>query len=411
MKLLKRISSKLLYYENWRISGDPYILGCVLFWTFVSILSVYSATGTLAFKKMHGNTEHYLYSHGLKFIFGLGAMYIFHRFDYRWFRKVNGLLYIFSIAFLILGQVIGSSLNEAKRWVSIFGVTVQPADFAKLALLIFLSAMLARHQNQAESKGSWPFTIKFLIFSLIPVGLIGLSDISTAMMVLMTVGVMMIVGRVPLMKPFLICCVVIPMAVTIVYAFGSRGNTAISRVEKYWEAVHDPTQASFQSKMGYVAIGNGGVTGLGPGNSEQKNFLPHPYSDFIFAIIIEEYGLFGAFLVIAVYLLFLWRCFAQITYTQQPFGGLLSAGIGFSIVFQAFLNMGVTVGLLPVTGLPLPMISMGGSSLLFIGASIGIVLGVSRSAETPDFEVEEGDTEEQKTAPVRMGSKKFSMRT
>jgi cell division protein FtsW len=162
---------------------------------------------------------------------------------------------------------------------------------------------------------------------------------------------------------------------TIALTIGQRMQTAISRIENFM----DPTQTVFQLEQSYIAIATGGVVGKGPGNSDQRNFLPHPYSDFIYAIIIEEYGMIGGAMVLFLYLAFLYRGMVAVTNSSGAFGGLLSAGISFSLVIQAMVNMGVAVGLGPITGLPLPLLSMGGTSLIFTGISIGIILSVSRS--------------------------------
>jgi cell division protein FtsW len=158
---------------------------------------------------------------------------------------------------------------------------------------------------------------------------------------------------------------------------GQRGETFFSRIESFL----DKTEVPFQAQQSYIAVSTGGVMGKGPGKSDQKNFLPHPYSDFIFAIIVEEYGMLGGFAVLMLYLVLLYRGMLTAQRIQGTFAGLLSAGLSFSVVMQALVHMGVVVGLFPITGLPLPMLSMGGTSLLFTGIAIGILLAVSRGKD------------------------------
>jgi len=164
------------------------------------------------------------------------------------------------------------------------------------------------------------------------------------------------------------------VAITFAIYVGQRWDTVVSRVKKFM----DPTEIPFQAEQGYIAIATGGVVGKGPGQSEQRNFLPHPYSDFVYAIIIEEYGFIGGCFTIFLYLALLYRGMRTVAKSDRAFGGLLSAGLAFSLVVQAMVNMGVAVGLGPITGLPLPLLSMGGTSLLFTGIALGIIISVSR---------------------------------
>ncbi|EMR03544.1 Cell division protein FtsW [Cesiribacter andamanensis AMV16] len=212
-------------------------------------------------------------------------------------------------------------------------------------------------------------------------GLIALSNFSTAVLLLVTCLLLMFVGRVPLKYIFLLVFVGVLLGGTAL-ALGQRLGTVISRVEDYM----DPDQLSYQAEQSFIAVSTGGIAGKGPGNSERKNLLPHPYSDFIYAIIIEEYGLFGGITVLFLYLALLYRGMRLVSQSERAFGGLLSAGLAFALVLQAFVNMGVSVGLLPVTGQPLPMISMGGTSLLFNGLALGIILSVSRGRSEAQIE-------------------------
>jgi cell division protein FtsW len=198
--------------------------------------------------------------------------------------------------------------------------------------------------------------------------------------------ILLFIGRVP-MKYLVMLTFVGLIAGSVAFSFGQRRETAISRLQDFI----NPEEIPFQAKQSYIAIASGGISGRGPGNSVRRNQLPHSYSDFIFAIIVEEYGVIGAGTVILLYLGLLYRGLLTATKSERAFGGLLSAGLSLALVLQAMVNIGVAVGLLPITGLPLPLVSMGGTSLLFTGLSLGIILSVSRG-EIDEFSTQKTNT-------------------
>ena len=205
-----------------------------------------------------------------------------------------------------------------------------------------------------------------------------MTNFSTAILLFLTCMLVLFIGRVPV--KYLALLVVICMSFgSVAFMIGQRGGTAISRVENF---LND--DVPYQAQQAYIAIASGGVIGKGPGQSDQRNFLPHPYSDFIYAIILEEYGLVGGITILFLYLALLYRGMKAAEDNDRAYGGLLSAGLSFALVIQALVNMGVAVGLGPVTGLTLPFISMGGTSQLFAGLALGIILSVSRG-ETTSF--------------------------
>jgi cell division protein FtsW len=274
---------------------------------------------------------------------------------------------------LILAFAVGSKLNDANRWITIpiINQSFQPSDFAKLSLIAYLASMLARNQNNIEDwKKSF---VPVLIYSGIICGLIALANLSTALILFSTCMLLMFIGRVP-MKYLLMLVLAGAIVGTAALSFGQRGRTSINRIKAFISEEHIP----FQAEQSYIAIWNGGLMGKGPGNSDQKNFLPHSYSDFIYSIIVEEYGLIGGLFILFLYLALLYRGMKVAANSDRAFGGLLSAGLSFSLVIQAMINMGVAVGVGPITGQPLPLLSMGGTSLLFTGLSLGIILSVSR---------------------------------
>jgi cell division protein FtsW len=247
----------------------------------------------------------------------------------------------------------------------------QPSDLAKFALITSLASMLAKRQQNIDDFKDTLLPVLLWVGTICCA--IALTNLSTALMLFATCMLLMFIGRVP-MKYLMMLVVVGLLGLTVALAVGQRLGTAISRVK----AFAHPTEIPFQAEQSYIAIATGGVLGKGPGNSTQKNVLPHPYSDFIYAIIIEEYGIVGGVVVLLLYLVILYRGMITVANSEKAFGGLLSAGLSFSLVIQSMINMGVAVGLGPITGLPLPMLSMGGTSLLFTGVSLGIILSVSR---------------------------------
>lgn len=355
------------------LKGDPVIWVIVVALSVLSILVVYSATGTLAYKNLDGNTEHYLLRHSFLVVLSLVAMWAAHLVDYRYYAKISRLALIIAVPLLIFSWQFGTSLNEASRWITIpvINKTFQPSDLAKLALITQLASMLARRQqNIKDFKES---LVPILLWCGLICGLIAMTDLSTAGLLLLTCMILLFIGRVP-MKYLVMLTFVGIIAGAIAFSFGQRRETAINRIQDFV----NPEEIPFQAKQSYIAIATGGISGKGPGNSVRRNFLPHSYSDFIFAIIVEEYGIIGASIVILLYLGLLYRGLLTATKSERAFGGLLSAGLSLALALQAMVNIGVAVGLLPITGLPLPLVSMGGTSLLFTGLSLGIILSVSR---------------------------------
>jgi len=355
------------------LKGDPVIWVIVFLLSLISVLVVYSATGTLAYKYHYGNTEHYLLRHSMLMGVSLFAMWGAHKIDYRYYSKLSQLALWVSVPLLLFSWKFGTNINEASRWITIpfINKTFQPSDLAQLALIAHLAGMLARRQQNIDDiKES---LIPILLWSGVICGLIAMTNISTAALLFFTCMVVMFIGRVPI-KYLVMLVLVGVLAGGVAFTLGERGETARSRIHDFF----DPEEVPFQAQQSFIAIAKGGVTGEGPGQSSQRNFLPHPYSDFIFAIIVEEYGILGGMLVVGLYLALLYRGMITASRSEKPFGGLLAAGLSVAIVMQAMMNICVAVGLMPITGLPLPLVSMGGTSLLFTGISLGIILSVSR---------------------------------
>ncbi|HEY9116707.1 MAG TPA: FtsW/RodA/SpoVE family cell cycle protein [Roseivirga sp.] len=375
---------KVKSWTDKHIQGDPVIWGVVICLSVFGILVVYSATGSLAYRA-GSNTEKYLLRHSMMVGLALFVMWIAHKIDYRYYAKLTRFALIISVPLLIYAWLFGSSINSASRWIELpfIGLQFQPSDLAKLALIAALGAMLAKRQQKIDDFKE----------SLIPMlawcggicALIAMTNISTAVLLFATCMLLLFIGRVPV-KYLAMLLVVGFFAGLIAMKVGQRGQTAMSRIESFL----NPTEVPYQAQVANMAIATGGILGKGPGGSVQRNFLPEAYSDFVFAIIIEEYGLIGGLFVLFLYLVLLYRGMRVVANSDRAFGGLLSAGLTFALVIQALVNIGVVVGLGPVTGQTLPLISMGGTSLLFTGLSLGIILSVSRG-EQEDFSAISGD--------------------
>lgn len=364
------------------IKGDRVLWAALFFLAIISLVAVYSSTGTLAYKYQQGNTIYYFLKHFLLLIVGLSIVFVVHYIPYKIYSRLSILLLVVSIPLLVFTLFIGTRINEASRWLTlpVVGVTMQTSDLAKLSLIMYVARILSLKQDTIKE-----FNDAFLPV-IIPVffvcALIFPANFSTTVLLFVTSLLLMFIGRVNF--KYLIALIGIGILVMVLAALlimhidtKSRVGTWKHRLESFMGEGGDNYQAT-QSK---IAIATGGLLGKGPGNSMQRNYLPHPYSDFIYAIIIEEYGLVGGVLVLLMYLFILYRASIIVKNCNRTFPAFLSFGLAVMLVFQAMINMMVNVNLLPVTGQPLPFLSMGGSSILFSSVSMGIILGVSRELE------------------------------
>ena len=385
-----------------KAKGDKFIWGIVILLSLVSILVVYSATGSLAYKKYHGNTEFFLFKQVTFSCFGLIIIYFLHQVNYSIFSKVATFAIIAAVPLLIYTLVFGAKINDGSRWlkIPIVNLTIQTSDFARLALFMYLAKVLSKKQEVIKD-----FKEGFLP-AIIPVAAICIfifpANLSNAALTGATALLIMYIGRVSVKHILLtIGIALIPIAIIFAIAvvtydgnqaetnkpavaeklksFG-RVGTWVKRVQDFKYA--DDVNAPYQRQQANIAIANGSILfGVGPGNSTASNYLPQAYNDFIFAIIIEEYGLLGGAFILFIYILFLYRCIRIFRKFPYAFGAFLALGLSFTLVIQALANMAVSVGIVPVTGVTLPLVSMGGSSYLFTCASIGIILSVGRNVE------------------------------
>lgn len=373
-----------MYHIIKRTKGDKIIWGVVIVLSLISLMAVYSSTGSLAYRMHKGHTEIYLIKQLGVLLAGLVIIYFAHKVNYVIYSKIAVFLFAISNPLLMYTLFFGTTLNEGSRWIELplIHLTFQTSDLAKLGLFMFLARQLSRLQNDL---GNFKRVAINIFLPLIVVcGLIAMANLSTALMIGFSCCMLFFIGRIHISHLLILAATGILMfgilfTVSKLTGFG-RATTWEARIKNF--ASNDKEDVPYQVQQAKIAQANGGLTGVGPGNSSQRNFLPHPYSDFIYSIIIEEYGLiFGGIGMIFLYLLFLWRSIIIFRRCPFAFGAFLAVGLSFTLVFQAFLNMAVNVNLVPVTGLTLPLVSMGGSSIWFTCLAIGIILSVSRFVE------------------------------
>jgi cell division protein FtsW len=374
--------------KSWLINtfrGDRSVWALVALFMFYSLLSVYSSSVTLAFTKFGGDTAYFLRTQFVMLAFGLVIIIITHHLPYRIYSSLAGIFLIVAIGLLILTLFVGVRINEATRWIVIpgTGFRLQTSDVAKVALIIYLARALAQYQH--ELKNFVLVTKYFMLPVAVVCGLILSENLSTALMIFGICMILLFIGRVPVkyLFAYLVMAVVAVFLFVIVLTAISPENNRVTiwkdRIEHYLSGKKASEDENFQLNQAKIAISTGGLIGKAPGKSTQRNMLPQSNSDFIFAIIIEEYGLlFGAIPLILAYMILLFRGIAIAKKCETAFPAFLVLGLVLMIVVQAVVNMLVAVGLFPVTGQPLPMISWGRTSVLVMSFSIGAILGVSR---------------------------------
>lgn len=388
--------------KGW-FTGDKVIWVVVAILTLVSLLAVYSASESVANRSYNGNNAFVLLRHASMLLLGLVGVFGASLINYKKYSRLLLLLFWIAIPLLVYTLFFGKNLNHAQRVIGIAGVTFQTSDLAKIALIGFLARVLTlRHDSFTDFK---ELAIRVMLPIVVIVGLIFPENFSTAAMLFATCIVMMFLSKVKMKYIFEFVGIIVLaggifMLVSLAYSKDNRSATWVYRIERFFGGGSEDKNddKDFQITQSKIAIASGGILGKGSGKSTQRNVLPHPYSDFIYAIILEEYGLWGGVLVMLMYLILMYRATRIMIRAPQSFGAMLAVGLAFSLVMQALVNMGVAVGLFPVTGQPLPFVSMGGTSLLFTGISIGIIISVTKEIkninnnEDSDSEITEVDS-------------------
>ena len=402
------------------LRGDKVIWIVALILSIISLIVVYSATSALAVSKYEGDTGKVLMKHLAMIVFGFVMMILASRLNYKRYAKIALLLMIPCLALLLYTLVFGRNINDASRSINVGGFSFQPSEMAKIILITYLARQLIMMEGSVYKFKD--FLIKLALPILVTAALIFSENLSTAVILVAVCMVLLFIGRVKFLHLLaLVGLCIVGMAAYLGYDAvktnieNKHGRAAQQelvigeQVEVYHEKQNRiQTWANRLKSMGEdkenvdpfddrhmqrtyadIAVASSSIFGKGPGKSEQRNFLPHPYSDFIFAIIIEEYGLIGAVVVLMLYVILFTRVLRIVIKKPLTFGSLMAFGLGFLVILQAMVNMGVSIGLLPVTGQPLPFVSMGGTSLMATGLIIGMILSVTRSMEDEEMNKEQ----------------------
>lgn len=380
------------------IKGDKAIWGVVALLALFSFLPVYSASSNLVYVVGSGTTLGHLMKHALLLFLGFGIIYGVHRIPTHYFKGLSIIAMPVVLLLLIYTLAQGTTIEgaNASRWIRLpfVGITFQTSNLAAVVLMIYVARYLTKIKDKSITFNESILPLWTPVF--IVLALILPANFSTAAILFFMVLVLCFLGGYPLkylsvmVATGALCLVFfVLIAKAIPDAFPNRVDTWISRVESFWDPAD--TEADYQIEKAKIAIASGGIVGQGAGKSVMKNFLPQSSSDFIYAIIIEEYGLVGGFALMFFYLLLLFRIVVVANSNATVFGKLLVMGVGLPIVFQALINMAVAVELFPVTGQTLPLISSGGTSIWMTCLAIGIVLSASIKSENRDEEIAEMD--------------------
>ena len=403
------------------LKGDKVIWIVALILGVISLIVVYSATSALAVSKYEGNTGRVVMKHLGMLLFGFLMMIAGSRINYKRYAKIALLLMIPCLALLLYTLVFGRNINDASRSINLGGFSFQPSEMAKIILITYLARQLIMMEGSVYKFKD--FLIKLAAPILLTAALIFSENLSTAVILIAVCMVLLFIGRVKFLHIMaLVGLCVIGMGAYLGFDAAktsiqnshrakaqeeaiARGETGEIYKEKQnriqtWanrlksmgedkEKVDPFDDKHMQRTYADIAVASSSIFGKGPGKSEQRNFLPHPYSDFIYAIIVEEYGLIGGIIVLLLYVILFTRVLRIVIKRPLTFGALMAFGLGFLIILQAMINMGVSIGLLPVTGQPLPLVSMGGTSLMATGLIIGMILSVTRSMEDEEMNKEQ----------------------
>lgn len=398
------------------LQGDKTLWAIFFILTAISLIEVYSAASTLTFTS--GNIFKPILGHALNLFVGFVCVWVFHKVPCGWFKFWMPAWVVF-MALLVFLPLFGTKVNDGARWIDIFGIRFQPSEFAKGSLIVIVAFLLSVYQTK---KGTDRHAFKYiLIVTLVTCFFIFLENFSTAAILFMVVVLMMYFGRVPLKQlGKLMLGIVIALVAVVMLAkalttetlieklpFLHRLDNFVARIDRFTGSSKDSADSTKQLKAkdfdiqkepqvghAHIAIAKSNIIGCGPGNSRERDFLPQAYSDFIFAIIIEELGLVGGAVIVMMYIILLFRASRIASRCERSFPAFVILGLTMLIVVQAAVNMSVAVGLMPVTGQPLPLVSRGGSSIMVTSIYFGMMISISRFAKKREqtATAEAGDT-------------------
>ena len=375
------------------MQGDRIIWLVIAMLAIFSVLTVYSSADVLA-QRNNTYTESFLVRHIVLMMGAVVVMYVAHMVNYMQYARWSTVLVAIAIPLLIYTMFFGVSINGASRWIRLpfVGITFQTSDFAKLAIILYVARTVAIMQTKKLSQLELFGPVLATVIFIAPF------DLSNALVLFLTCVMQMFIGKVELRNVFSLIMLgagLFAMLIIMSEIFPAiRIDTWISRLKVFLEG--GSTEDTFQLLQAKMAVAKGGFFGVGPGNGMQSYFLPHAYSDYIYCIIVEEYGMIGGVLVLMLYMMLVIRTIRMVNKSPKAFGSMLAMGLTLSITIQAFAHMAVNINLMPVTGLTLHFVSLGGTSLMFTGISLGIVLSVSRQIEKSTEKEKKGEGEEDK---------------
>lgn len=363
------------------LKGDKTIWAIFFLFVMISIITVYSSIGSLAYREHEGNTEFYLIKQFVFFLIGFLFIWVISSFiKINTIKRISKYGIYLIIPLLLYTSYKGIKINNASRWISIFGQSFQPSDLAKPLLIMYVAFMISHKRKKIKDFKT------VLLYVFLPVfivtGIIFYSNLSTAGILLGTCFLLMFIGRVKFSHLLAFAGIVIMSGLLFLliqkvsHNDNGRLDTGKNRIEEFFDSEPDPHVC--QSK---IAISTAGIFGKFAGHNIHRNLLPLSYSDFIFAMIVEQFGMVGGIFIILLYFILFFRCIMAARKNENLFQILLIFGLGFIITFQAIIHILVNVGLFPVTGQTLPLISMGGTSIIFTCISLGIILNITKDIE------------------------------
>jgi len=348
----------------------------VLILMVLSLGVVYSASSTWAMEKF-GESDRLLGSHVIKVLAGLLAMFVLMHVDYKLYKKITKPVLIVTILVLIVTLGLGGEIKGASRWLRLGGFGLQPSEFAKYALIFHLCVLISQKKERIREFKTG-FVPMILWIGSVTLLVLLQPNFSNGAMIFILSLVMLFIGRARFSHVALTCVALIPL----LFAYMMSAEYRMRRIMSFFGSGGSSGKANYQLWQGIIGFGNGGIVGVGPGESRQRDFfLPESYGDFVFSIVGEEYGLIGTLFIVLLFLTIMLRGMKIAKYARDDFGRYLAVGITTAITLYALVNAGVTLGVLPTTGLPMPFVSYGGSSMLFSSMAIGVLLNISSQTD------------------------------
>lgn len=394
--LFKRKLSHNLIEGDAQLRAIFYTLMCI------SIVVIFSASTTLAWQKQDGNLSYYPLHHVIYLFVSWVATYLVSKIDPKVFNRFAVFLCLIGIVLTMMTPFIGVSINGSTRWLRFSGIQFQPSEIAKITLIFFVAKVLSIHKKN-PAKALWPI----IIATLLVIGPILKDNLSTVLLIVATVGSMMIIGSVPIGRLMSLLIGLVTLATAYMYIVPEeyqmeRIKTWKARFERFWSDDDDADDngKNYQARQAELAVAHSGLLGTGPGKSYVKNFLPMASSDFVYSTILEEFGVIGGLGIIGLFIWLLYRVIRIAMRCDSAFEIYLILGLAIILCLQAIINMAVGVGLMPVTGQTLPLISMGGTSNVTVGIVMGVIFSVS-SHNMPA-------SSKQEAAPVQKDDNEFS---